>query len=682
MPVPVAAAARTAWVAAQAQRRKRGKGPILGGAGGAFVLIVLLIAAAGGGVSSLVGACKPKDQGPVDVGPVTAAAKRDIPARQNSQNIAIGTYKRISDRLDIDWHFVASIGAQECNHGRCKARNQTNSSGCVGPMQLGVGGACGDFFGSYKKDGDGDGKISPTDSEDAVATAINGLKRGKGAPGKGGSYQQYRKAACGYYGKCADGSANYADEVMARAVAYGFRGPGTPHGGVRSQVESNAATAPPPGSEGAGSSAGSDGGGASFDEAGATKAARASGAKTVGFAVADRGGQIVAQHNGGRLVRGASITKAMLLVAYLDSGGQGRRGALAAMIQRSDNAAANTIYHAVGRGAVERVAKRAGMTDFALDVDDPAYALGNSRVTANDQARLFAQIDRLIPARSRSYGMGLLSNLSANDQWGVLDAPVAGDGAPSKAGWKPSSGGGWIVNQAAQVSPGGKRMGLAIVSDGNPSFAAGKKTMQTVATALVGKPQPAAGGGGGCGGGGGGGEVEGLQTVPGRKAKILPNGEAAAPEEAPEPVKRMIAAANRINKFRYSFGGAHGAPAQTMNQTRPNPAAAPGEQENGGPGYDCSSSTSYVIWADPRSRKLLGGQVVVSGALAGLGEAGKGKWVTWFANGGHVYIEVAGIFFDTAGGSGHKPNPPSTGPRWTPDNYGPAGFTQRHPQGL
>ena len=58
----------------------------------------------------------------------------------------------------------------------------------------------------------------------------------------------------------------------------------------------------------------------------------------------------------------------------------------------------------------------------------------------------------------------------------------------------------------------------------------------------------------------------------------------------------MIAAGNRIDRFPYSYGGAHGDPAQTMSQSNPDPAAVPGAEENGGPGYDCSSATSYVLW--------------------------------------------------------------------------------------
>jgi lysophospholipase L1-like esterase len=196
----------------------------------AFVVVLAVI-------SVLVGAgtCS-TELGPVDVGPVTAQARADIPTKKTTPTtVTLNTLVSLSNKLDIDWHFVASVAAQECDFGRCAGVSEVNGSGCIGPMQLGVGGACGDFFGSYKLDGDGDGKISPTDPEDAVATAINGLKKGKGAPGRGGSYAAYRNAACGYYGACADGLVDYANEVMSRAVAYGFRGPGAPNGNSTDQ---------------------------------------------------------------------------------------------------------------------------------------------------------------------------------------------------------------------------------------------------------------------------------------------------------------------------------------------------------------------------------------------------------------------------------------------------------------
>src|SRR5205807_6323006 len=77
-------------------------------------------------------------------------------------------------------------------------------------------------------DANGDGSADPNDPADAIFAAARILRFDKGAPPIGGSYAAYREAACRYYGACADAAANYADQVMARAVQYGFRGGGSP----------------------------------------------------------------------------------------------------------------------------------------------------------------------------------------------------------------------------------------------------------------------------------------------------------------------------------------------------------------------------------------------------------------------------------------------------------------------
>jgi hypothetical protein len=134
-------------------------------------------------------------------------------------------YRAAGRGFDIDWAFLASIGAQECGHGSCRG---VNSSGCAGPMQIGVGGACGNIWDRYKVDGDRDGDTEVNDPVDAIFTAARILRQAKDAPPTGGSYQAYRQAACNYFGACSDATIPYADQVMARAVQYGFQGPGSP----------------------------------------------------------------------------------------------------------------------------------------------------------------------------------------------------------------------------------------------------------------------------------------------------------------------------------------------------------------------------------------------------------------------------------------------------------------------
>jgi hypothetical protein len=134
------------------------------------------------------------------------------------------------------------------------------------------------------------------------------------------------------------------------------------------------------------------------------------------------------------------------------------------------------------------------------------------------------------------------------------------------------------------------------------------------------------------------------------QATALPNGIALPPLEAPEAVRRMIEAGNVIARSPYVWGGGHG---KWVDK-----------------GYDCSGSVSFVL----ASAGYLSSPLA-SGPLMSWGEPGPGKWVTIYANDGHVWMTVAGIRFDTSGQR-------VTGSRWQNDMRSTAGFALRHPPGL
>jgi hypothetical protein len=174
-------------------------------------------------VASLVGATAPCLVGGGTAsasGPrATAAARQFPPARLH---IFMGAARR----FDISWPFLASIGVQECGYdGHCGLA----SSGCAGVMEIAYvrGSACSPdpsvptIWEKYKVDADGGG-ASIFDPADAIFTGARVLRSTMGAPPAGGSFHAYHEAACSYYGACADGVADYADEVMARAVEFGF----------------------------------------------------------------------------------------------------------------------------------------------------------------------------------------------------------------------------------------------------------------------------------------------------------------------------------------------------------------------------------------------------------------------------------------------------------------------------
>jgi cell wall-associated NlpC family hydrolase len=139
-------------------------------------------------------------------------------------------------------------------------------------------------------------------------------------------------------------------------------------------------------------------------------------------------------------------------------------------------------------------------------------------------------------------------------------------------------------------------------------------------------------------------------AVPGTIATVDRFGMAHPPATAPAAVKEAIWAGNAIQKKPYKWGGGHG-----RWKDR---------------GYDCSGTVSYVMHAAGLLDTPL-----VSGAFARWGERGRGKWVSIYANGGHVYTYLAGLRLDTSG-SGER------GPRWRLEPRSPRGFTVRHPRGL
>jgi hypothetical protein len=152
----------------------------------------------------------------------------------------------------------------------------------------------------------------------------------------------------------------------------------------------------------------------------------------------------------------------------------------------------------------------------------------------------------------------------------------------------------------------------------------------------------------------GGGAVAGTPisklTAPGAKAKLTSTGLAIPPATAPAKVKAAIRAGNRIAKKPYKWGGGHARLVDT--------------------GYDCSGSVSYAL----RGGKLMTSAMASTGFMS-WGRRGPGRWITIRAHGGHVYMVIAGLRFDT---SASRVN----GSRWTTQMRSPRGFVATHPPGL
>ena len=241
--------------------------------------------------------------------------------------------------------------------------------------------------------------------------------------------------------------------------------------------------------------------GSGVDAAGAQAVAKQLTGQPVGFALVDRSGRVLGSVSPNATNRSASITKAMILVALMQDArdralSATERDLAAAMIRRSDNAAANALFARIGATGVNAVADRAGMTSFTLEQrkqNADGYILGFSRVSAVDQARLFARIDDLAAARHRAFAMQLLESIEGEGRSGIVDAGI-NVAIRSKGGWRPETDGGWTVNQAAQVTIGAQTYGFAVVLGRQPTFQVGGAAIASVARAAFTRSAPASAG--------------------------------------------------------------------------------------------------------------------------------------------------------------------------------------------
>ena len=182
----------------------------------------------------------------------------------------------------------------------------------------------------------------------------------------------------------------------------------------------------------------------------------------------------------------ASVVKALLMTAYLRRDSvrhrplnDGDRALLAPMITRSDNATASAVFGIVGSEGLRRLARRAGLRDF-----HPNVVWGLTRISAGDMASFMYRLRRYLPKRHRRYALSLLAHVVSGQRWGIPPAKPRGWRVYFKGGWTPSFGG-WRINQVARLTRGDRKLGLAVLTQGNPSMEYGTETVRGVTARLL-----------------------------------------------------------------------------------------------------------------------------------------------------------------------------------------------------
>jgi Beta-lactamase enzyme family len=196
----------------------------------------------------------------------------------------------------------------------------------------------------------------------------------------------------------------------------------------------------------------------------------------------------------------ASVVKLDILETLLAEQGQGggtglpssTRSLAEQMIEDSDNAAATSLWYAVGGPArIGSFNARAGLTRTAPSscVVCPGFAWpgwGLTTTTPDDQIALLKQLvtpGSLLSGAGRDYALSLMEDVTPSQRWGVSGGVPADVTVALKNGWLPLRGSGsdWQVNSVGWIHGGGRDYLMAVLSTGNPTYQYGIDTIEQLA---------------------------------------------------------------------------------------------------------------------------------------------------------------------------------------------------------
>jgi hypothetical protein len=215
---------------------------------------------------------------------------------------------------------------------------------------------------------------------------------------------------------------------------------------------------------------------------------------SIAAGVADPADGITAAYHAGRAFDTASIVKAdilaVLLLQHQQTGtalSEDEQQLSTEMIEDSDNNAASALWDTVG-GAP---GMQTGNT--ALHVrgikPDPSGAWGLTTVTVTSELHLLSDLTSPhspLHASARSYELRLMRNVERDQAWGVAAAAAHGTRPAVKNGWLPLPPDGyWVINSIGVARHRGRQLLIAVLSDGQPSEAAGIAQVEAAARAAA-----------------------------------------------------------------------------------------------------------------------------------------------------------------------------------------------------
>jgi len=199
-----------------------------------------------------------------------------------------------------------------------------------------------------------------------------------------------------------------------------------------------------------------------------------------------------AVYDGSERFHTASIVKADILATLLlqhqqaaTTLGEKEREQAIQMIENSDNDAATDLWDDVG--AADGMADanvRLGLLHTAPG-EDGYWGLTSTTVT--DQLRLLSDLTSArspLSASSRTYELGLMREVEADQRWGVTAAATQGTVSAVKNGWLPDPQL-WVINSIGVIHHAGQVLLAAVLSNDQPTEAGGIAQDEAAAVAAA-----------------------------------------------------------------------------------------------------------------------------------------------------------------------------------------------------
>jgi beta-lactamase class A len=213
----------------------------------------------------------------------------------------------------------------------------------------------------------------------------------------------------------------------------------------------------------------------------------------VGVQVWDRTGGMIYTHNASRRYLVASSIKVEILAWFLSTvERQGReptareRSLLAAMIRRSDNAAAGYFYDLLGEApGMTAYMKRIGVSGLTAS---PAWrGWGWGTITPAAQVRVFDLLrqGKLLNAKHTKYALDLLRRVIPEQRIGVGTTAPKGADVAMKVGWVTGPDDLWVMNSSGIVTYDGVTYVIAVYTDRDATLEEGFEIVEHVCGAIA-----------------------------------------------------------------------------------------------------------------------------------------------------------------------------------------------------